>query len=339
MNKQIFFLVYFFFVNFICAQKIQKSDLLFKDQTPLKIKLSVSNDALRLETDDTTYIKTSLSYYHEQKWQNINISIRARGNFRRSKCYFPPTKIKIKKSKAKQTLFQGNKRLKLVLPCLLEEEKNDNVIQEFIAYKFYEKIAPYHFKTRKVDIEFNEVDGDKIISHSLKGFLIEDDKRVAERHGGKIHEKYVHPKAMDHLTSVQNSFFQFMIGNTDFSVAYQHNGKLLSIDGEIYPLPYDFDLSGLVDASYATVSSRFGIKSVRQRKYRGFKREGNYVEKVRAQFRDNKAEFLKIVEKQEPEFELPSEYETTRDFLMSFYEVIEENEKFEKQIIKDLRTR
>ena len=57
--------------------------------------------------------------------------------------------------------------------------KNDNIVQEFIAYKLYEKISPYHFKTRMVEIEF--LSKNKIIVHNLKGFLIEDDKRVADR--------------------------------------------------------------------------------------------------------------------------------------------------------------
>ena len=34
--------------------------------------------------------------------------------------------MKIKKSKAEGTLFEGNKNLKLVVPCLLQKEKNDN---------------------------------------------------------------------------------------------------------------------------------------------------------------------------------------------------------------------
>ena len=153
--------------------------------------------------------------------------------------------------------IRGGKRFKVIsLPPLssrssvtpLRKEKNDNIIQEFIAYKFYEKISPYYFKTRLVDIEFTEIKKKKTEVHKLIGFLIEDDKRVADRFEGKSFERYIHPKAMDDLTSVQNSFFQFMIGNTDFSVAYQHNGKLLYVNKKIHPLPYDFDLCGLVDA-------------------------------------------------------------------------------------------
>ena len=134
----------------------------------------------------------------------------------------------IKKDQYKETIFDGNKTMKLVLPCKIESENNDNIIQEFIAYKIYEQISPYHFKTRRVNIDFTEPKGKKKVkTFKLKGFLIEDDKRVSQRHESRVFERFVHPMAMDHLTSVHNAFFQYLLGNTDFSVAYQHNGKLM----------------------------------------------------------------------------------------------------------------
>ena len=339
MNKQMFFLLSLLMALSVCAQVKQKSDLLFDNQDPLKIKLSYSNKVIRLETDDTTYIKTNMNYWYDNKWNDLQVSLRARGNFRRSKCYFPPIKMKIKKSKAEGSLFEGNKNLKLVVPCLLEKEKNDNIVQEYIAYKFYEKISPYYFKTRMVDIEFTEIKKKKTIVHKLKGFLIEDDKRVADRFGGKSFERYIHPKAMDNMTSIQNSIFQYLIGNTDFSVAYQHNGKLLYIDKKIYPLPYDFDLCGLVDASYAIVNSRLGIKSVKDRKYRGFKREESLVQKVRNQLLKNKEEFFQIVYSQESQFEIPSEFESTTNFLTSFFDILEDDNSFKRDVIQMMRTK
>ena len=90
--------------------------------------------------------------------------------------------MKIKKDQYKGTIFDGNKTMKLVLPCKIESENNDNILQEFIAYKIYEKVSPYHFKTKRVNIDFTEIRGKKTKSFELKGFLIEDDKRVAKRH-------------------------------------------------------------------------------------------------------------------------------------------------------------
>ncbi|MEK9614277.1 MAG: hypothetical protein VW080_10190, partial [Flavobacteriaceae bacterium] len=224
MNKQTIYFIIFLCVNLTVAQTAQKSDQLFADQSPMSIKLSYSNKEMNRKTDDSTFITTAMEYLHNGKWASIEVNLRARGNFRRAECYFPPIKMKIKKDQYAGTIFDGNKTMKLVLPCKIESENNDNVLQEFIAYKIYEKISPYHFKTRRVDIEFNEPKGKKVKNFQLKGFLIEDDKRVAKRHAGKVFERYVHPMAMQHLTSVHNAFFQYLLGNTDFSVAYQHNG-------------------------------------------------------------------------------------------------------------------
>ena len=89
----------------------------------------------------------------------------------------------------------------------------------------------------------------------LEAFMIEDIANVADRNRGKRLKRTVHPLQQDHLSSVQNDFFQFMIGNTDFSSAYQHNEKLIFVDGrQAIPIPYDFDMSGMVNAHYAEMN-------------------------------------------------------------------------------------
>jgi len=339
MKNQRLLQLIFLLSSMAFAQKAQKSDRLFEDQSPLQIKLNYSNKEMNRKTDDSTFIKTAMGYFHEEKWSSIEVDLRARGNFRRNECYFPPIKMKIKKDQYKETLFDGNKTMKLVMPCKLESENNDNVLQEFIAYKIYEKISPYHFKTRRVDIDFTEPNGKKEKTFQLKGFLIEDDKRVAERHEGKVFERYIHPMAMQHLTSVHNAFFQFLIGNTDFSVAYQHNGKLLYIDKNIIPLPYDFDMSGWVDPSYATVNETLNINSVKDRVYRGFSRDRSYFDQVRKEFKDKKEDLMALVASYASEFESPNEFESMQKFMVSFYQVIENDTAFEKEIVASARTK
>jgi len=68
-----------------------------------------------------------------------------------------------------------------------------------------------------------------------------------------------------------------MIGNTDWSLIRApgedvccHNVHLIEKNGGLYPIPYDFDFSGLVNASYAKPSSIVGTKRVTQRVYRGY---------------------------------------------------------------------
>ena len=133
MKKQALLPIIFLISIITSAQNVLKSDALYADQTPMEIKLSYSNKEVNKNTNDTTFIKTSMEFLHEGKWASIDVRLRARGNFRRAECYFPPIKMKIKKDQYKGTIFDGNKTMKLVLPCKLESENNDNILQEFIC--------------------------------------------------------------------------------------------------------------------------------------------------------------------------------------------------------------
>jgi hypothetical protein len=351
MNKQIIcilLLFHFSITSHIYAQGSNGSDStkkitkLFRNQKLLPIKLSYSNKKVNKNTNDSTYLKSTLKYKKENgEWNTIDVELRARGNFRRKNCYFPPIKIKIKSEVSKGTLFKGNKKLKLVLPCLLQKDKNDNVIKEYIAYKLYELISPYHFKTRLADITLNEPKGKKIKTHYIKGFLIEDDKKIAKRHNGKMFERSIDSRGQHDLTSVQNAFFQFMIGNVDFSATKQHNAKLLYIDKKIYPIPYDFDMCGLVNASYASVSqtqnNAIKITSVTQRQYRGFKRDFKIIEQVRQEFLSKKNKMLEIVDSYESSFENQSEFDNCKLFILDFFRIMKNDKRFNDEILNALR--
>ena len=353
MKKQLFYLFLLTFFLIISnsytqdinnSKNIEKVTKLFRSQEILPIKLSFSNKDIKRNTNDSTFIKTDLSYKQEDgTWKTFEVDLRARGNFRRKNCYFPPIKIEIKKSVSKGTIFKGNKKLKLVLPCLKQKGMNDSVVKELMAYKLYEIISPYHFKTRMVTIDFTETRGKKTIVHKLKGFLIEDDKMVAARHNGKVFKGFMHPLGQDAITSVQSSFFQYMIANTDFSTAYQHNEKLLFIDKKMIPVPYDFDLCGLVDASYSVVSviqkDELPITEVTQRMYRGFKRDEKIFHQVRKEFLDNKVQLSEIINSFKTEFDNPKEFAIAKSFIAKFFNIMENNTSFNKNIIRAARTK
>ena len=339
MKKQAILIVILFICSFAQAQKALSSDLLYEDQTPMKIKLNYSNKDMKKKTNDSTLIETNLNFFNEEKWNTIPVSLRARGNFRRAKCYFPPIKMKIKKSKTKNTVFNGNKSLKLVLPCRTENEKNDNILQEYIAYKIYELISPYHFKTRRVDVDFTEPKGKKSKTFFLKGFLIEDDSRLAKRFDGRVVEQFIHPMAMRGLTSVRHAFFQYLIGNTDFSVSFQHNGKLLYTSKEFLPLPYDFDMTGWVDPSYGFGNPTLGLSSLTERVYRGFKRDDLLMNSVRKEFIDSKTDIVSLVNSFKSEFDNEYEFDKMYEFMEDFFEIIEDDNKFKNSILDKARTK
>ena len=327
------------------AEKTGVTTLLFQSEDPLPIRMRYSNKNIKKETNDSTYIDQTISYQNaDGQWDSLNLQMRARGNWRRENCFLTPVKFKIKKAQRENTLFEGNKELKMVLPCRNSDQGQDYVLKEYMAYKLYELISPYHFKTRRLAIEFTDAKGKKEKQYQLEGFLIEDISNVAERNNARRLKRFVHPQQQDDISCLQNDFFQFLIGNTDYSVAYQHNEKLLFVEGmSAIPVPYDFDMCGLVDASYAVVSQVQGETlpntDVTQRVYRGFKRDPGLYEQVRQEYISKKGEFLAEVDGMKGSFRSEKQFETARNYVMDFFEVLEDPSRFNREIVSAARTK
>lgn len=326
-------------------KKTLKVSKLFRTNDVIKLRLNYSNKDVKHKTDDSTYLKTNLAYFSEEnnKWDSLEVKIRARGNFRLQNCYFAPIKMKIKKDNAKGTVFKGNKKLKLVLPCLKEKAANDNIVKEYMAYKIYEHVSPYHFKTRLFNAEIANQRGKKEKIHDAVGFFIEDLDEIVDRFECNEMERNVHPLQQDGLCSTRNAFFQFMIGNTDFSTGFQHNEKLIFIDKKNVPIPYDFDMSGLVNASYSVVSKIGGadlpITEVRDRIYRGFKRDYGVFSEVRNEFLENKEAIMLTVNSMQPLFENQDAFESARDYIAEYFSILANEKRFQSNIVTAARTK
>jgi len=336
------------FINISIAQDSIKdlpetSSALFINNEVMHISLRYSNKGIKKETNDSTFITTFLKFREQEPaWDSLEVRLRRRGNYRLKNCYYAPIKIKINKKERKNTLFDGHKNLKLVLPCLLQSGSNDDVIKEYLAYKLYEVVSPYHFKSKLVHLSYEEIKGKKIKPHEVFAILIEDDKHVAKRIGGKVLNMKAHPLNQVPLECVRNAFFQYMIGNTDYSTAYQHNIKLIFLEKTIIPIPYDFDMCGLVNTSYATVSQinddQLSIENVRERLYRGFKRDPKIFDDVRLEFLEKRSAILGVLKECELLFENRSDYVSTVKYIEEFFEVLISDKKFEREIVGKSRT-
>ncbi|MBT8186769.1 MAG: hypothetical protein HKP38_08545 [Croceitalea sp.] len=335
-------------LQFINAQRVIEPNTviiqegIFEVQRPLSMKMQFSIREVKKNTNDSIYLNSLLHYQRATEWDSIPIKIRARGNFRKQECYYPPLKIKIKKSDAKKTIFAANRKLKMVLPCLLGGPNDDNIIKEYMAYKLYEVISPYHFKTRLADIEFDELRGLRSKKHQLKAILLEDVDDLSKRLDAKRLKRKMHPLQQDTLCSIRNAYFQYMIGNTDFSVRSQHNNKQYFVDQKILYIPYDFDMCGLVNASYATVSGTQNlvdnITMVTQRAYKGYQRDIASMQQVRNEFLEHKPKLLLTMEALKLQFEDPRQFHESKEYIMGFFEIIEDDKKFEKHIFQKGRT-
>ena len=85
-------------------------------------------------------------------------------------------------------------------------------------------------------------------------------------------EESLKPQQTERDAFLHMAIFQYLIGNTDWSTQYQHNIKLLLTDSNAVPItvPYDFDHSGIVNTTYARPAEELQLRSIRERRYRGY---------------------------------------------------------------------
>ena len=308
---------------------------LFDRHVPLNVEVSVSLQRLKETKSDTLFAESWFRYMDSNgSWDSVAVQIRARGNSRRSICYFPPMRLKFKKKSANGTLFGGNESLKLVIPCQESSAYQSFVSKEFLAYKFYEQLSPYHFKTRKVNLTLVDERDRKNKTHQLTAFLLEDPDFVAKRFAGKISQaKLVMPHVLDDTTALIQDFFAFMIGNTDWSNTSQHNVKVMELKGgKNIPLPYDFDMAGLVNAPYAKPYDYLPISSVQERLYQGICREPALVQYVKNLFLMKESDFRSIL-KSSGEDLAAADFRTMNQYLDGFFEVIRDDRRFKAEIL------
>ena len=229
--------------------------------------------AIQLEFDLTELLnnKKSTHYYPAgltlEDGTSIAAEVRARGKFRRRVSEVPPLKIKFSKKDMRALGLDTLNEVRLVLPCSFTPEDEARVLREYIAYRMYERLSSYHVKARLIQITLR----DSHVESSrpqVWAILLEHDEEIAVRlHGGMEKNFGVLTDSVDASHAALNAVFQYMIGNTDWSMMDARNIYQFrpAAGGKIIPIPYDFDFSGLVDASYATPTKESGLLNVRER--------------------------------------------------------------------------
>jgi hypothetical protein len=266
----------------------------------------ILNVSLRFDITHYTRNKSKDEYldalltYHISKNDSINkeIKLKSRGEFRNSYCHFPPLSLNFKKTEFSKTDLNKIQKMKLVTHC--ESGNEDYLLREYLIYKLYNALTPNSFRVRLLKINYiNTYKKSKTIS--AYGFLIEPIEILAERtnttpiKSTNLNQKNILPEMMDRV-----AIFNYMIGNTDWSVPGQHNSKILARKEVENPelgmiVPYDFDYSGLVNAYYAIPYEPLGLKNVRERRYLGVCRSEETFINALKDFTRNKEEFYRII--------------------------------------------
>jgi hypothetical protein len=343
----------FFFTPFIPlsgSPLFESDDLLhITVEAPLKTLLNQRSSATRYETVEIPYLDGTLTYEREgQDSVVLNIRVKARGHTRRMRevCDFPPIWVDFEKPKVKETVFEGQNKLKLVTHCSESGTAFEQIVlKEYLSYRTYNLLTERSFRARLAKVTYiDSVGRRKAITRY--GFFIEDEKKMANRNcSEKVRVNKVSREMYEATTLNLLEIYEFMIGNLDFSLLMAepgsrccHNARLIShpeIDNLLLPIPYDFDHAGIVAAPYARPPKSLNMRSVKQRLYRGYCHSDGILEANIEFFNAQKKDILNLWQNAQG-LNTQTRKESLA-YLKSFYEIINDPDKLRRQIQEKCR--
>lgn len=276
--------------------KSEKDQSLFSGKSILHLIIRADLNAIINDVGDYPSEHKAIMFLNTT--DSMHIQLKTRGDFRKKKthCAFPLLRINFKKKEVPNTVFDGQDKLKMVTHCLTNAESSDLVVKEYLAYQMYSLLTPYHYKVRMASVSW--VDSSRP-SDTLRypAFLIESEESMENRCNGKrIAVHNINPQFTEPETMLLMAIFQYMIGNTDWSIKALHNIDLLATSGKPpISIPYDFDFSGLVNAPYASPAPGLLIDSVRMRHYNGHCKAPELVDNVIGLLVAKKDEFHTLI--------------------------------------------
>jgi hypothetical protein len=226
------------------------------------------------------------------------VSLKYRGIIRKEMCSFPPIEVNFVKSLICDT--EKIKRIKLVTHCEPGSKTDEYVLREYLCYKLFNAITDTSFKARLLKVSY--IDTKKIKKTITKyGIFIEPVEMLAARTNSVIvkstnlNQNHIIPHVMDRV-----AIFNYMISNWDWSVPGQHNVKILQQKMHADPqlgiaVPYDFDLTGVVNAEYAVPPPNVPIETVRQRLFWGLCRNREVYIADLKEFSDHREAIYSVI--------------------------------------------
>lgn len=252
-------------------------------------------------------------------------------------------RVELTRPAAPDSLFKGQRRLKLVTHCRPQEGFQQYLLLEYATYRIFNLLSPTSYRVRLATVDYVEPNGKP--STSRWGFFIEDLDDAVRRNGlaeARVGDRIL-ASQLEHRQAARVALFEYMIGNLDWSMRAGpqgegccHNARLASgPGGALVPFPYDFDYSGLVGAPYAVPPEGFGITSVKSRVYQGYCAHNADAVAVAAEFRARRPAIEAMFS------QIPGMAEKTRskalEYLSGFYDQIATDELLRAKILKNCR--
>lgn len=280
---------------------------LFESAEPLAVTLDGPLNALEDTRDKLIQTAFTLRWTGDDGGPHstaVDVELRGNSRLKRKTCTHPPLRVLFAKETRdglKQTLFEKQKKLKLVVQCRNNPSHLDYLRLEYLTYKAFALLSPASFRVRWLEVTYVDAGGEEM----RYGFFIEQKARLAKRLKLKdVDHHRVDHQDLDPYQALTTDLFMYLVGNVDYSIvkgeadeACCHNSKLLAETKDeppYFPVPYDFDNSGLVNASYASPNLAVGQRKIRSRVYRGFCRFNEHLPTVIGRLRATREQTLAL---------------------------------------------
>jgi hypothetical protein len=209
----------------------------------------------------------------------INLEVAPRGKSRLTSgiCDFPGLWFFFPEG-APGTEFEGQSALPVVTHCKDRDSYEQLAVLEYLAYRTYNILTELSLRVRLARIEYYDSERGRLVAGRLGFFTENYNDLVARSNWLRLRVPAVNPAEYEPDQRALFEVFQYFIGNTDWSYALGapdeseccHNVVPVGeYAGPVFPVPFDFDQSGLVDAPYATVDPSIPVRNVRERLFRG----------------------------------------------------------------------
>lgn len=269
----------------------------------------------------------------------INAQLASRGNARLEACKFPPLRLIFNKDETVGTIFEGQRRLKMVTQCKEGNTGEKWVLQELGIYRAYNVVTDYSYRVRRLDVTYQDSSSARW-NRTQPAFFIEATGEMADRLTlDSIRPPKIEANQFEQAELANNMLFQLLIANTDFSAKQGpagegccHNGRVLTEPGaqkNWVVVPYDFDQAGIINVDYALPDPRLGIRRVTSRKYRGYCWQNESLPAALDLFRERRDNITAAL--------IPAEFSSSRKkridrFVSKFYEILDDPEELREEI-------
>ncbi len=315
-------------VGRVAAQEPADSDgslyaRLFDVNEPLNVQLAADFEAINKERGTTKHDHPGVMTYVSPPGDSVSLDVQlhTRGHFRLKTCQFPPLKIDFHPDATAHTLFAHHKSVKIVVQCRSGHSNANYLLEEYLLYRTYNLLTDLSFRVRLAAVTYiNPQKPDR--PETRYGFFLEDDDHMAHRNHGHVDTlPYMSQEEMNFAQMGLLGVFEYLIGNTDWSVQAMHNiVHVRDSAGKIFPVPYDFDWSGVISAPYAFPDPSLGIRTVRERVFRTECRTPAELAPIFAQF-NSKKDVIYALYREQPGLEA-KRVKQTLDYYDDFYRMI-----------------